>query len=459
MKNLRDEDEMIQFHRVKAPTDRYYIGYISFLILGICITQPWVFSLNYSTLSYSYWPFNSLIEALDFFQEKLPDHDVSYVAPAITFGPFFATHMLMVAFNNWYNPVQVIKICLLAIIVLNIALPIFLEVIATESINWIITLCWVSISSGLNGMVQAWLFGLVGPFPSGWLVSLYFGWSVGGIIVSLARAISLVVFDNDGSDDYSSFDSALLYFLINSLILTIGFIFLTIVATTQFFRYYRGRLLITSFALQVGSWSDMSSPVSTHHVPDVALINESMVSDDFQEDVRMPNVHASIFKTFKNTFWQLLGILIIFIQTYLVLPFILLKGTISFIDNETWKVWFVITLYSASDMISKIIAQKWMLLTTFTTVLVTMIRSLFIGIAILSALDFDLFSDDLIKIFNIIAIGFTNGYTSSCQIIIAWSNAMPYEKELTSKMMSFMIILGIILGNVISSFGVSKLFD
>lgn len=86
-------------------------------------------------------------------------------------------------------------------------------------------------------------------------------------------------------------------------------------------------------------------------------------------------------------------------------------------------------------------------------------RSVFIAFAFLSAFDISFFGHDAFKICNIAVIGFTNGYIGNCQIIVACSQAFTNEKELTSKLMSFFLVLGIAVGSIIASFGISQIFN
>lgn len=123
-----------------------------------------------------------------------------------------------------------------------------------------------------------------------------------------------------------------------------------------------------------------------------------------------PYKKASIRTVHNDIFWLGWGLTIIYIQTFIIFPGVFIQGGIKSITNVSWEIWFIITLFNVFDTLARFITERWMVLTTFTTVVAVSLRSIFITFAFFSAYDVAFFSSDTIKIINIAIVGFTNGY-------------------------------------------------
>ncbi|CAI2370851.1 unnamed protein product [Moneuplotes crassus] len=152
------------------------------------------------------------------------------------------------------------------------------------------------------------------------------------------------------------------------------------------------------------------------------------------------------------------GFTFIYIQTFCVYPAVLLKGNLSFLTSKSWEVWLIITIFCLMDTISRIISEKWMLLTHKTTALFTMLRWIPIIFCFFSAYEVPFFSLDAFKLINLVIIGFSNGYIGNCQIMVSVDKASAEEKEITAKFLSAFRILGVLVGSLVSSFGIVHMF-
>jgi len=74
------------------------------------------------------------------------------------------------------------------------------------------------------------------------------------------------------------------------------------------------------------------------------------------------------------------GIVIVYIQTFLVFPAVMLHGGIDFIDSISWEVWFVISIFDFTDTISRYLSERYALLNSNTAAIVTVFRTALIGV-------------------------------------------------------------------------------
>jgi len=89
--------------------------------------------------------------------------------------------------------------------------------------------------------------------------------------------------------------------------------------------------------------------------------------DNNKEKVSLMKVHSNI--------WMMgWGVSIVYMQTLIVYPAVLLHGRISFIRDKSWEVWFVITLFNITDVIFKFLSSRVRLLNKNTATIAVGIR-------------------------------------------------------------------------------------
>jgi len=219
--------------------------------------------------------------------------------------------------------------------------------------------------SSVAGVMQSCCYGLAGSLPGNYIASLNTGCALSGFIISIARAFSLLLFPtNDDPKDKNYFRGALLYFIIGAITLIIAIILVFSLPQTKYYIYYTKNSHILE-----NEGSDGENEV-------LNTIDDQNASNLKETEAKKDDIEVGSFQHMVHVHNQLLitgyGVLIIYIQTFFVFPAVLLQAGIGFIDNKSWEVWFIISLFNFMDTISRYVSEHWTLLNEKTTALATL---------------------------------------------------------------------------------------
>lgn len=186
-----------------------------------------------------------------------------------------------------------------------------------------------------------------------------------------------------------------------------------------------------------------------------AEINKSLVSeislqpDSFvQPSIRV--IHWKIWPVAYTLFF-------LFTLTNLTYPGLLLQAQISFISNIDWQVWFIIIVANASDFIGWIFNSYFPTFNKPFLLISPWVRILSVVVLFLSCFDVGIFETNTIKLINSIVFWFTHGYLGNALFMLSFKLVADDEIEVVGKFMSFMLVLGCVVGSFISAFGFTKI--
>ncbi|CAI2370028.1 unnamed protein product [Moneuplotes crassus] len=406
--------------------------YSTFLLLGVTMVFPW----------------NSLVTALDYFIVKLPCHDVDFLVSILSNGPLFVTSILTILFGYCFSDRKVILISMIAMTLLTVTLPLFPQLLNNPESSWICVSVTILILSAANGIMQLCCFGLAGATPGNYTATLNTGSGVSGVSISIVRAVSLIIFPTNGnSEDTNYFYGSLLYFGLGAISLVSSGILLKFSSVPY--------CDIRSKTLQEGICAD-SRIKSGIMVQNQDLHERMIATEEDEEECYSLQYFMRIHNSLLLTGY---GNCIVFIQTMMIFPGVLLKGGIGFINSIAWQVWIITTLFNLTDTLSRATSERYMILTEKTTFVATMCRWALIIASFLSAFRIPFFHNDAVKILNICLIGLTNGYISNCQLTIGVNKAKNSDRRITSKFLCIFYVFGVLLGSIIASFGIVHLFE
>ena len=294
--------------------------------------------------------------------------------------------------NKYAPAVPITTFAFLSLSSLTIFLPIAIE----SEVNWVIIYSIILVMNFVDGIIQSMLYGLSGAINKTFITSLNTGCSISGLVINSIRAFTLLSYSNETSgSSKSSFNEVMVYFIIAAIILSASSILMIHLSNTDLYKYHR-RL----------------------------KKNEFKKHNKTEPQINHENVGFKI---------EYILILVIYAQTLTVFPAVLLNGGLNFIKNESWKVWFIVTLFNLFDVIFKYLSVKSTYHTSRSVISLTLFRFIPILVAIYSPH----ISSDFIKVVNIIVLAATNGYIGNSVLILGITNTEDKHREIVGRKMSF----------------------
>lgn len=177
---------------------------------------------------------------------------------------------------------------------------------------------------------------------------------------------------NRDASDNNYFKGAIMYFILGAIGLIVSISMMAICVRTEYYNYFRQRNTIIEYIKHENtdlnsSGEFMSPPNNTEGILDEnGKITKSPLSATATSSKR-----PSLLQIHNKVLFTGYGIAIIYIQTFLVFPGVLLQGGIHFIENISWEVWFVITLFNLMDTVSRFVSEKIILLNEVTSAIAT----------------------------------------------------------------------------------------
>ncbi|CAI2369147.1 unnamed protein product [Moneuplotes crassus] len=427
---------------VIEPSDRFLFNYFMFLLFGIVLILP----------------FNALILSIGFFESNLPGRDIEFVVSTLTNVPIFIGQILMLFISGFLNLKATIIFSLFGMAGCCMAIPFLTEHITSINTLWIVILISIAIFCFFSGVLQSCAYGYAGIFPQRNIASLSNGTGMSGVVIGILRAISLLSFpvDNDIPRDPNLFTGAILYYSISTAFCIILIVLILISFRTEYSLFYLEGKNDSQAQKRIDSIDNL---MKSHQSFTIAISNrKSLARQSMKSLGEEDEEKASILKVHRDNWLNLWGIFLNFVITMVMYPGLLLQGNLSFIEEIDWKVWFVIILFVASDTVGRVLAGFLTLKSPIICGILTLLRSGNVAVAFLSAYDISFFGTDYVVIINIIISGFGLGYLVTSQILTACTIPKPYEMELTGKMINIFLQIGIVVGSLIATFGLSTLF-
>ena len=435
-----------EMEKVKPRNNKviYYLIYFSFLILGIVLILP----------------FHSLIQALGFLEANLPNRNIEFVVSTLTNGPVFVGQVIMIFWKCLNMKVGIIS-SLILMTLLWISIPLITEYTLSADKLWIIILSVISIFSFFNGILQSSGYGFAGIFPYQMIASLSNGAGWSGVIVGILRAFSLIVFpvEKNNTEDPNLFKGAILYFTTSSALCVLSLILFIIWLRTEYVRYHTSSSSDSeaeeNFVKSYRNLEETNDANSKEK--ESGNINPTMT--DGSPHLSPRGVEDVSILEFHNKHWiNLWGVFLNFAVSFVLYPGVMLQSDLSFISNNDWKIWFVIFFFTVSDTLGRVIAGWVFIKSPKVWGILTLLRWGLIATTFLWAYEVGFFRNDYVFLVNVFLVSFSVGYLANWQIIMIWSTEDEREKEMWGKVANLFLQVGILIGSLIATFGIVRLF-
>ncbi|CAH1955270.1 unnamed protein product [Acanthoscelides obtectus] len=283
-----------------------------------------------------------------------------------------------------------------------------------------LTLVCVILLAVCSAVFSGSIFGLVGKFSPIYITAVTGGQALGGIFAAIAQIAALSI-------GASSTHTALVYFIIGNLTITLSIVSYVILEKMVFFKYYTSN-------------------------PDIQVeMNDLMSSQEIS------------YKIILRKMWCYgLVVFLTFLFTLAVYP-----GITVLVESEgkgrgsKWNdVYFVPTvaylLFSVGDYLGRIIAGRIMKPRNITIlVIISIARFIFIPLILLcnvqprryTAVVFD---QDYQYILILLLFALSNGYLTNISTIFVTKVVEDHEKEIASSAITIFLVLGLTVGSALS---------
>jgi len=335
------------------------------------------------------------------------------------------------------------------------------------SLFFVLTIMSTTLSGLCGSLMSAGLFSLAAYFPQHFTGALMNGQGLAGLAVSLSSLITSAagartdLCADDGANDDVSCDldvsySALAYFAIATFVLIscIGcFIVLMRLPITKYYLHMAPNAPIES----MGETKEKSDTLTT------ALLISNSDSMDYSvgKISDAPETDGSISEIFKVIRVPALAVFFTFTVTIGVFPSIvvLLESEKQCESSERFYndlfLPFLFLLYNMFDFIGRVLAEKTRPLLNKRNILTfALCRLVFIPLLLLCNVSGSqlpiLFKNDAFPILILIAFALSNGYTSSCAMMLGPTMVTSKDAGVAATIMIFSLTLGLLAGGSIS---------
>jgi hypothetical protein len=213
------------------PKDHFNIASIAFFLFGIGSLLPW----------------NSVLTAIDFFEEKLPDYRPSYVFGLVLNTPSFICAFFTIFLSRAVSMQIRIVLSFTLVFWITVSLPLITDLLPEKQawpilVSLIVLLGKYSSANNLgisNAFSQGGIFGLASVFPSTYISITMVGQGFSGISLNFIRIVLLAIFpptDNEKSN--SQFLGWSIYFSLAAIVILLWIFFYYVLMQGSFAHYY-----------------------------------------------------------------------------------------------------------------------------------------------------------------------------------------------------------------------------
>ncbi len=364
-------------------------------------------------------PWNTVLSTLDYYDKQFPDGKVTFYFPAALTTTIILTKLFIVYFKEIFSINLRVAGSLFVQAFLLAIFPIIAYIFSGSNIGYWIAMLFLIILGTINQVSYASSMGLAGYFPSQFMSNFTTGTGLGGITTNLLR-IATLLFIRTFASQSSLFD-----------------IFIQYASTTSFLvfcAYLHLKFVKSDYAIQ---------QIEKHTVLDFS--KKSGESKNHAEELKASL--QRLWSTFRKVQTLALFMILIYIQTLMLFPGVMLKQEIPNLDLS-WKVVLLQATYNISDTIGKHLTHH-VLLDRKAIFKLIFCRFIFYFTFITQAVTSGapIIDDVWFTILNIVLFGVSNGFTTSAIFIFGPQEFEGEDKEIVIFLLLNCLSFGIMLGS------------
>eukprot|EP01121_Diplochlamys_sp_Union-15-3_P003061 TRINITY_DN1289_c0_g1_i5.p1 TRINITY_DN1289_c0_g1~~TRINITY_DN1289_c0_g1_i5.p1 ORF type:complete len:454 (+),score=49.23 TRINITY_DN1289_c0_g1_i5:47-1363(+) len=399
---------------VPSVSDRYFFVGFTITLLGIGQLLP----------------YNSLINAVDYFELLFPNKQVQMDIVISYLVPNLLGLLLVIKYGQRISFSSRLIFGFALFLTLTVILP-FVEVLASKELFfwWFITIC--VLYAIIDAIIITALYGYVNVFPPKYLIATQMGNGISSVISSFLRIMTKISFKQDQEGLRKS---TLVYFITSAVLLLLCIVCYIISYKTPFSRTYVSRLIET---------------LQEDHTDTNLSTDKAVDSKDWRKQNEQRINYTSIFRRI----WQpLIAIWFNFFVTLTLFP-----GLIAEIDSDERKLqnnsWFTVILFSIfniSDVIGKFL-PFWKILPDTLIYIITYSRVIYYPLYVL-CIKPRVFQHYSIPVVITFFFGLSNGYAGCVLLSLGTLKVDVYERETASSILVFSLLLGLAAGGGVGYF-------
>ncbi|CDP10423.1 unnamed protein product [Coffea canephora] len=382
------------------PRDTYRIAYILHFFLGAGNLLPW----------------NTLITAIDYYSNIYPNRHVAKVFSVAYMSSSVLVLVVMLSWGKWSNRFNLRFRMSLGFSLFAFSLMVTPTMDWTRhsngtkvnsSVSYYMIVSSVVICGLADGLIAGSLIGSAGKLPKRYMQAIFAGTASSGVLVSVLRILTKASLPHTPKGLKTS---AHLYFIVSTIILT-------------------GCIVCSNLLDKL--------PVMQQHYKHLQKV--------------LPHSTPKFWKVARIIRWPALGVFMIYTVTLSIFPGFLAEN----IDSRFLRDWYpimLITLYNISDLVGK----------SFTAIFVVQGIGKVTWGCIARLLFYPLFSvclhgpkwlkSEVPVALLTVMLGLTNGYLTSCIMILAPKAVAAPEAEIAAIVMVVFLGIGLVAGSVLGWF-------
>ncbi|KAG6549084.1 hypothetical protein Mapa_009310 [Marchantia paleacea] len=418
--------ESVPLNGVTPPTDVANLAYLVFFSLGAAVLLPW----------------NAYISAVDYFDYLYPGTHIDRVFAVVYMFPCLIV-LLYLTLNGQHYTTSFrvnggLALYLLAVVLVPIMDTLFITDEGSTFTHYA-TVASLALTGVADALVQGSVIGAAGELPERYMQAFVAGTAACGVLVSALRIVTKAAFPAtiDGLRM-----SANLYFIVSGCFLAFCIVAYNLAHNLPIMIYHRN----VKLAAMADESSALEGPITSK-------------SDLATEEARVPHKPSSAVTFGLNNDtalfvlsqirWLVTAMVVMYVITLSIFPGFLAEDVHSLVLGD-WYPILLIGAYNVFDLVGKTATAVYILDSNTSIVGGTFGRLIFFPLYYVCLHGPKSLRTE-IPVFTLTSLfGLTNGYYSSCLLIVA-PKAVPYAAAETAGMvMTIALILGLAIGSVVS---------
>ncbi|XP_019450847.1 PREDICTED: equilibrative nucleotide transporter 1-like [Lupinus angustifolius] len=402
-----DDPESSLLHPI--PEDKYQFAYIIYFMIGFGYLLPW----------------NAFITAVDYFSYLYPDVSVDRIFAVVYMVVSLIGISLIILYSHKSD--AFIRINLgLALFVLSLLIVPLLDAFYVKGQvgfynGFYVTAASVALAGVADALVQGSIVGSAGQLPERYMQAVIAGTAASGVLVSVLRIFTKVVYSQDASGLRKS---ANLYFSVSIVIVFISMVLYNIVHRLPVIKYY----------------NELKIQAVTEGEEDIGPFTGSVW-------------RSSVWDTVGRIKWCGFGIVLIYVVTLAIFPGYITED----VHSQLLKDWYPILLiagYNVGDLVGKCLTAVYLLENAKIAIASCIARLLFFPLFLGCLHGPKFFPTEIPVTILTCLLGITNGYLTSALMIIAPKIVKLQHAETAGIVSVLFLVFGLAAGSIIAWFWV-----